>query len=359
MDEEEKIPLLNDNFNTWSLSDLPDEIIQKIIGYSLDSFNSTARVSPKFNEYTYALNFSSLLEQVDNFSFKHYWVTDVLHSLDRIIALEKIHKNRRTGQYINKINRVCKAADGVQWSPIFWWKRGKKKYKKLSQYHSIDHHNCCRILSLSIGRDFLLLFSMIIILLSWILLICYVHLPLAEAEHENIKIWTNATAVVHQLDAKKVGCYTHQFTKYYSPDFDRFLQLSTQIHPGEEIDKIFTQFSHSVNEYQSMIKNLTNLTKEKWKDKTYQHHPPPFTTNYTFTTCDLDITILTYRYRWWYSRDFTAHYDSVPCLVEKGRDIYEQLSSTIQMIVGLDLGLFLLVLTSIVLIKIYNITLEY
>lgn len=61
--DEERIPLLDNHQYEYSFDNLPEEIMQKIIGYSEDSYNSTARVSRKFNDWTYTLNFANYLEK--------------------------------------------------------------------------------------------------------------------------------------------------------------------------------------------------------------------------------------------------------------------------------------------------------
>lgn len=344
---EEIISLLGDTYS-WSFDDLPQEIIQKIISYAADSFNSTARVSSRFNQYTYELNFSTARHRIDEFSFPHYWVTDVIRSLTRIEAIEKILDGDRPAIYLAKSDSVKKTANNFSFSPLFWSKG--KKY--------IHQYNWCESLVFSIARDHILFLSVVALLLLWILLLAFVHLPSSKLEIANLQYLTNGGEIAQRIDAQKVGCYTHTFTLAYSSRFDEFLLLSESLMVKGKMREIINQFANSTQEYLNLTVNINIKAREKWDPDTGSLQP--YTVTYNFTTSPIDIEIRSYRGNdWWYCRDFIVHYVSVPCLLNLGLKMYHEKKVKIDGVVNIDITLLTIFILLILFIKFYSLGIYY
>lgn len=187
------------------------------------------------------------------------------------------------------------------------------------------------------------------------LLILFVHIPATTAEYKSIEYLVNSTEVIHRLDAQDEGCFIVYFTIVYDRDFASFLRISTMIDRSPKLWPIFGQFPNSINEYQHMIKNLNNITKEKWGSDYDNYDPPPFIFTYNFTTAFLTMDIKTYRRGWFYTRDFTAYYASTTCLIRRGYDKYQELIVVIRSKLAIDICVFSGIVAVTIMSGIYNV----
>lgn len=349
--DEEIYPLLSYDSLHCSLDDLPNEILEKILGYSGESFNSTIKVSKKFRELTYLINFSFMIRRINNFSFPHYWVTDIIHSLDRIIAINRLMLDGDYPEYINKIDLVGKAAEAVSWSPIFRWFGGIEKYGELIRYRNYSSSNWITRITLSWGRDPIVFSFMIFLLLLWSLILGLVLIPHIESEYSDIQHWLNSTNLGDKLDAREVNCYFHNFTLRCGNSIFAMHIFCDDIATSPKIQEIFNQFPSSHQEYLQLIENITSLILGNANDL----NSGPLVVNYSFNSNPLNLKIITYRIKGWYIRDYLAEYSSLSCLISRGKDKYYKLTESLMTRLVINCLCFILGICWILYLVVYNI----
>lgn len=72
------------------MNTLPNELIELILTYATESFNSTVRVSHRFNQLSQRINLSPKLINIRTDDFPRYWVPQMITTLQKIDQMEEL-----------------------------------------------------------------------------------------------------------------------------------------------------------------------------------------------------------------------------------------------------------------------------